>query len=80
MPATGLYSQCPSIDAPHPLPWGSPEFLGLGLVVFASIILIENFGSPFMKSSQVITIFFLKKKKTSATVKYSPFFLGYFRL
>ncbi|CEG62773.1 Putative Permease family domain-containing protein [Rhizopus microsporus] len=54
MPATGLYSKCPSINAPHPLPWGSPQFLGLGLLVFATIILIENIGSPFMKSSQII--------------------------
>jgi NCS2 family nucleobase:cation symporter-2 len=54
MPATGLYSLCPSTDAPHPLPWGSPEFIGLGFLVFATIILIENFGSAFMKSSQIV--------------------------
>ncbi|KAI8084293.1 permease family-domain-containing protein [Gilbertella persicaria] len=54
MPETGYYSQCPNIDAPHPLPWGSPQFLGLGFVVFATIVLIENIGSPFMKSAQII--------------------------
>ena len=27
-PATGLFSMCPTINAPHPLPWGSPEFIG----------------------------------------------------
>ncbi|KAI9480939.1 MAG: permease family-domain-containing protein [Benjaminiella poitrasii] len=53
-PATGYYSMCPNIDAPHPLPWGSPQFLGLGFLVFATIVLIENFGSPFMKSSQIV--------------------------
>ncbi|KAI7906531.1 permease family-domain-containing protein [Cokeromyces recurvatus] len=53
-PATGYYSMCPNIDAPHPLPWGSPQFLGLGFLVFVTIILIENFGSAFMKSSQIV--------------------------
>ncbi|KAI8379144.1 permease family-domain-containing protein [Radiomyces spectabilis] len=53
-PATGFFSKCPNIDAPHALPWGSPEFLGLGFLVFATILLIENFGSPFMKSSQIV--------------------------
>ncbi|CAO3666804.1 unnamed protein product [Rhizopus stolonifer] len=54
MPDTGYYSKCPNIDAPHALPWGSPQFLGLGFVVFLTIILIENIGSPFMKSSQIV--------------------------
>ena len=45
---------CPSNDAPHPLAWGSAEFIGLGFLVFFSIILIEKFGSPFMKNSSVI--------------------------
>ncbi|KAI8980999.1 permease family-domain-containing protein [Pilobolus umbonatus] len=54
MPSTGLYSLCPTTEAPHPLPWGSPEFLGLGFVVFVTIVLIENLGSAFMKSSQIV--------------------------
>ncbi|KAG0747877.1 hypothetical protein G6F16_001640 [Rhizopus arrhizus] len=54
MPDTGLYSKCPNINAPHALPWGSPQFLGLGLLVFLTIILIENIGSAFMKSSQIV--------------------------
>lgn len=53
-PETGIYSLCPSTSAPRPLPWGSPEFLGLGFLVFATIVLIENFGSAFMKSSQIV--------------------------
>ncbi|KAI9260795.1 permease family-domain-containing protein [Sporodiniella umbellata] len=54
MPESGFFSRCPNIEAPHALPWGSPQFLGLGLVVFLTIILIENVGSPFMKSSQIV--------------------------
>lgn len=53
MPSTGLYSLCPNTEAPHPLPWGSAEFIGLGFSVFVTIVIVENFGSPFMKSAQV---------------------------
>ncbi|KAE8354102.1 permease family-domain-containing protein [Aspergillus coremiiformis] len=45
---------CPSADAPHALPWGSAEFIGLGFLVFLTIILCERFGSPIMKSCAVI--------------------------
>ncbi|KAF1813059.1 Xanthine/uracil permease [Eremomyces bilateralis CBS 781.70] len=54
MPETGLFSLCPTIDAPHALPWGSAEFLGLGFSAFVTIILCERFGSPIMKSTSVI--------------------------
>ncbi|GAA5805586.1 permease family-domain-containing protein [Helicostylum pulchrum] len=54
MPATGFYSKCPNIDAPNALTWGSPQFMGLGFLVFATIVLIENLGSAFMKSSQIV--------------------------
>ncbi|KAI8149983.1 permease family-domain-containing protein [Fennellomyces sp. T-0311] len=54
MPESGLYSMCPDINAPRPLPWGSAEFIGLGFSVFATIVLVENFGSPFMKSAQIV--------------------------
>lgn len=40
--------------APHALPWGSPEYLGLGFSVFLTIILCERFGAPIMKSTSVI--------------------------
>ncbi|KAK8843521.1 hypothetical protein IAR55_007181 [Kwoniella newhampshirensis] len=53
-PTTGDFQLCPSNSAPHPLPWGSAEFIGLGFLVFLSIILIERFGSPFMKNASVI--------------------------
>ncbi|EPE04827.1 purine permease [Ophiostoma piceae UAMH 11346] len=51
---TGYFALCPNIDAPHPLPWGSAEFLGLGFSVFVTIILCERFGSPIMKSTSVV--------------------------
>ncbi|KKA26423.1 hypothetical protein TD95_000156 [Thielaviopsis punctulata] len=53
-PETGFYSMCPDTAAPHPLPWGSAEFLGLGFSVFVTIILCERFGAPIMKSTSVI--------------------------
>ncbi|SGZ49358.1 CIC11C00000002507 [Sungouiella intermedia] len=36
------------------LPYGSAEFVGLGFLVYATIILSEKFGSPIMKSCAVI--------------------------
>jgi uracil-xanthine permease len=53
-PESGLFSLCPNINAPHALPWGSAEFIGLGFLVFISIILTERFGSPIMKSCSVV--------------------------
>lgn len=53
--ATGFFANCPNINAPHALPWGSAEFFGLGFVVFFSILLCERFGSPIMKSTSVVT-------------------------
>ncbi|KAH7324349.1 purine permease [Stachybotrys elegans] len=49
-----FFARCPDITAPHALPWGSPEYIGLGFSVFAGIILCERFGSPIMKSTSVI--------------------------
>ncbi|KAI9732633.1 MAG: hypothetical protein M1834_003969 [Cirrosporium novae-zelandiae] len=54
MPSSGYYSLCPNIDAPHPLSWGSAEFIGLGFTVFLTILLCERFGSPIMKSCAVV--------------------------
>ncbi|KAK6353247.1 hypothetical protein TWF696_005224 [Orbilia brochopaga] len=53
-PPTEFFALCPNISAPRPLPWGSAEFIGLGFLVFVSIILCERFGSPIMKSCAVI--------------------------
>ncbi|KAG0644693.1 Xanthine/uracil/vitamin C permease [Tuber brumale] len=52
-PKTGLFSLCPNTAAPHPLPWGSAEFIGLGFSVFIAIIICERFGSPIMQSTSV---------------------------
>ncbi|CAK9439916.1 uncharacterized protein LODBEIA_P40160 [Lodderomyces beijingensis] len=35
-------------------PWGSANFIGLGFLVYVTIILAEKFGSPIMKSCAVI--------------------------
>ena len=53
-PATGFFSVCPQLGAPHALPWGSAEFIGLGFSVFVTIIICERFGSPIMKSCAVV--------------------------
>ncbi|KAJ6596352.1 xanthine/uracil permease [Mycena vulgaris] len=53
-PTSGIFELCPTIFAPRPLPWGSPEFIGLGFLSFISIILTELFGSPFLKNISII--------------------------
>ncbi|KAH0840936.1 hypothetical protein AYO21_11015 [Fonsecaea monophora] len=53
-PEEGPFALCPSVGAPHALPWGSAEFIGLGFLVFVTILLCERFGSPIMKSTSVI--------------------------
>lgn len=35
-------------------PWGSAQFIGLGFLVYLSIIVCERFGAPIMKSCAVI--------------------------
>ncbi|KAH9899752.1 Xanthine/uracil permease [Cubamyces lactineus] len=53
-PSSGFFQLCPDISAPRPLPWGSPEFIGLGFLSFVTIIFTELFGSPFLKNISVI--------------------------
>ncbi|KAI5893061.1 Xanthine/uracil permease [Schizophyllum commune H4-8] len=48
------FALCPNIAAPRPLPWGSPEFIGLGFLSFMTILLCEFVGSPFMKNISII--------------------------
>ncbi|GES56829.1 purine permease [Aspergillus terreus] len=50
----GFYALCPDVSAPKPLPWGDPKLIGLGFSVFVSIVLVEFFGSPLMKSASII--------------------------
>lgn len=56
LPDAGLdfFAKCPNIAAPHALPWGSAQYIGLGFSVFVMILLMERFGSPIMKSCSVI--------------------------
>lgn len=49
-----FFAKCPDIAAPHALPWGSAEYIGLGFLVFLTILLMERFGSPILKSCSVI--------------------------
>ena len=53
-PTSGIFQKCPTTLAPRPLPWGSPEFIGIGFLSFISIILTEMFGSPFLKNISII--------------------------
>lgn len=53
-PISGIFQLCPTIFTPKPLPWASAEFIGLGFLVFASIIMLERFGAPIMKSCAVV--------------------------
>ncbi|KAL2068493.1 hypothetical protein VTL71DRAFT_14830 [Oculimacula yallundae] len=50
----GFYALCPNVSAPKPLPWGDPKLIGLGFSVFVSVIVVEQFGSPLMKSASII--------------------------
>ena len=33
------------------LPFGAPEYVGLGFLVFVTLVVIEVFGSPFMRNA-----------------------------
>lgn len=50
----GAYALCPTVSAPTPLPWAHPKLIGLGCSVFASIVVVEQFGSPLMKSAAIL--------------------------
>ncbi|KAJ5090962.1 hypothetical protein N7532_009646 [Penicillium argentinense] len=51
---SGYYALCPNSGAPKPLPWGDPKLIGLGFSVFFTIIVVELFGSPLMRSASVV--------------------------
>lgn len=53
-PTTGDFQLCPSNNAPMAAPWGSAQFIGLGFLVFVTIIFVERFGAPIMKSCAVV--------------------------
>jgi NCS2 family nucleobase:cation symporter-2 len=45
---------CPSVGAPMAGQWGNARFVGLGFLVFITIVFCEKWGSPIMKSCAVI--------------------------
>ncbi|RUS15460.1 NCS2 family nucleobase:cation symporter-2 [Endogone sp. FLAS-F59071] len=53
-PATGYFSVCPNLGAANAAPWGDPQWIGLGFLVFVTILLVEYFGSPFLKNCEVV--------------------------
>lgn len=44
------------VGAPNAAPWGSAQFLGLGFLSFLTIILVELFGSPFMRNASIVIV------------------------
>ncbi|ORX80856.1 Xanthine/uracil permease [Basidiobolus meristosporus CBS 931.73] len=53
-PDTGMFSKCPTTEAPSSFPWGSPAYIGLGASVFVTIIVVEMVGSIFLKNIAVV--------------------------
>lgn len=51
-----IFKDCPNIFGPgdRHYPWGSGQWIGLGFFVFVIIILVEIFGSPFLRNTQVM--------------------------
>ncbi|OSX72760.1 hypothetical protein BU14_0407s0024 [Porphyra umbilicalis] len=50
-----IFAECPNtLVSQTSLPWGHANWIGLGFSVFGAILLIEVFGSPFMRSAQII--------------------------
>lgn len=45
---------CPSEGAPQAAQWGSAKFIGLGFLVYTTIVLCEKYGPPILKSCAVI--------------------------
>ncbi|KAF8243283.1 Xanthine/uracil permease [Wilcoxina mikolae CBS 423.85] len=52
-PTTGIFVNCPNIHAPKPLPWGHPKFLGLGFIVYITILIVEVWGAPLVRNGSV---------------------------
>lgn len=52
--APSIFELCPTIYAKGAKKWGSPQYLGLGFLSFVTIILVEIFGSPFMRNASII--------------------------
>eukprot|EP00172_Hildenbrandia_rubra_P001600 Plantae.Rhodophyta-Hildenbrandia_rubra.ctg21673.p1 GENE.Plantae.Rhodophyta-Hildenbrandia_rubra.ctg21673~~Plantae.Rhodophyta-Hildenbrandia_rubra.ctg21673.p1 ORF type:complete len:602 (-),score=56.37 Plantae.Rhodophyta-Hildenbrandia_rubra.ctg21673:1707-3512(-) len=52
--ATEFFAECPNISAERSYPWGDAHWIGLGFFVFSIILLVEIFGSPFMRNTQIM--------------------------
>lgn len=66
-----FFRDCPNITGPgnRHYPWGDARWIGLGLFVFTIIIIVEIFGSPFLRNTQVM-IGFLAGITLSASLGY----------
>lgn len=53
-PSSGEYMLCPNTSAPNAQVWGGPVNFALGASVFFTIILLEIFGSVFVKNVSVV--------------------------
>ncbi|ORX77544.1 purine permease [Basidiobolus meristosporus CBS 931.73] len=54
LPESGNFALCPNVNAPNALRWGHIKYMGLGFLVFISIIIFDIFGSHFMRSAEVV--------------------------
>jgi uracil-xanthine permease len=69
---SGYYALCPNVDAPNALPWAHPRLIGLGFSVFFSIVVIEQFGSPLMRSAAIVLGLGVGCTISAATGYWSP--------
>merc|ERR1711939_99798 len=54
-PEEGFFSVCPNMAFDGvKLPWGDARYLGLGLLSFSTILILEFVGSPFVRSASNI--------------------------
>lgn len=53
-PSIEFFAECPNMAANRHYPWGDAHWIGLGFFVFSIIIVVEIFGSPFMRNIQVM--------------------------
>mmetsp|Transcript_3019 Transcript_3019/g.9250 ORF Transcript_3019/g.9250 Transcript_3019/m.9250 type:complete len:588 (+) Transcript_3019:50-1813(+) len=52
--ALPFFERCPNVAAEKSFPWGDAHWIGLGFFVLAIIILVEIFGSPFLRNTQIM--------------------------
>lgn len=68
-PPTDFFATCPNILAKRNYPWADAHWIGLGFLVLATIILVEIFGSPFMRNI-AISIGFIVGTVVAASTGY----------